>query len=526
MENIEAATKASCKSAITKWTWFDEKQRPTCEPDIEVVDEDDFKISSFKTFSTLGLGINSKKGVKFLPTNLASVFPNLEGIQIYNCSVKSIDEYHFKSLSKLTILDLRYNKIEDTDSDAFADLASLKILQLSFNRIRSLSKSTFTGLKALKRLYLYNNEIQFLHPEAFDLLVNIERIDLDYNELQNLDENIFENLASLTRIDLDYNQLRKIPRNLFRNNLNLTKIFLRHNKIKFVEDTFENLPKLATVDLVENLCIQKEYYLKDFGSLKKDLKQKCNENSATEKLESEVRDLQRKASALKQDLLQTVNTKFETFIYRIESVNKTIIPIQEKVLGFVSVQKKLEIKVANFSMKLNDEAKKTNLVKEKWFQQKLETLAADLMLKLEDKSKETKEELRMELNTLQNYSLQTINTKYGTLGERFEAVNKSIVASSSNLILVEKKLKKTIENLQEKISILEQNLLQTLNEKNKFLSNHSKPSNETFQASSNFISIHKNVVWLVSVFCTALFFVVLILVIVYPPQYFVMENRY
>lgn len=404
LRKVEAATTAHCEFKTLKWSWLNQEyELQTCELDIEEVNDDEFKLSTSMTNELTGLKIEFKKGLKFLPVNLASVMSNLMAIEIFECSVESIKREHFRGLSKLRYLNLGYNKITNVAGDAFADLTSLEILELDFNFIEHFDEKSFAGLRALKQLQLEGNKMRTLHPKIFESLVNVEEIRLDSNKINNIDENIFKSLAYLTLINCYDNELTKIPRNLFRNNNKLEGILLGSNFIEVIdENAFLYLPKLKIVDLSENLCVNRKY-TKGFNLLRKDLKQKCSKNSSLDKLDTAV-----------QDLKTILNDKMRSF----DINNMTL--------------RKLETAVKDLEMKFNNDTKKI-------------------------------EASQKEIGALKQDILQTVNDKYELLHSRFDADNK------------------------------------------------------TSYAPSQLVSINRHVVWLVFIFCVALFFVVLILVIIYPP---------
>lgn len=192
-EKMEAATEAKCTIQSFEWPILDKVQKlKTCKLNVDEVNDEDFSISSAKDTSIWGLFFASEINVKSLPKNIPDIFPNLEAMQIYNCSVESVGENHFKGLSKLRFLSLGKNKIGDVPSDAFNGLFNLQYLSLSFNEIRSLANDTFAKLQHLKHLRLNDNQIQFLHPDIFKSLVNVKEIDLNNNKIQFLDKTILD----------------------------------------------------------------------------------------------------------------------------------------------------------------------------------------------------------------------------------------------------------------------------------------------------------------------------------------------
>jgi hypothetical protein len=67
---------------------------------------------------------------KFLPVDLVSTFPNLQGIGFSACSISEISYRSFKGLSKLKDLWLSYNRISKLDGKVFKDLVNLKVLAM------------------------------------------------------------------------------------------------------------------------------------------------------------------------------------------------------------------------------------------------------------------------------------------------------------------------------------------------------------------------------------------------------------
>lgn len=263
---------------IQPWISAGRKQNlETCVLDTNRVDSEDFLISLDTDSAIQALHIIDKPGVKFLPTNLFSTFPNLVAFQVWNCSVTTITN-HFKGLYKLRTLNLDHNKIENVANDAFEDLISLETLDFKYNKVGFLGENTFESMKDLKQLNLGFNYIQVLPSKIFGSLAKVEFINLQQNKISTLDENIFENATGLRGINLIANKLERIPSGLFRNNLKLEGIGLAINNIKFIDEkTFNHLPSLNFVDLRDNFCVDARYDKINFGTMRQALEQACNE---------------------------------------------------------------------------------------------------------------------------------------------------------------------------------------------------------------------------------------------------------
>lgn len=333
LEKSYGATQAKCASTTKTWTWNDNSQSlKTCQPAIHEVDDENFTILSATDPTFLAMDIKDTKKVKFLPTNLLSVFPDLIAIRVRNCSVTTVNDNHFKGLSKLKHLQLRQNKIELVVSDAFVDLVNLEVLSLSSNRIKTLGRNAFASLKALKTLYLYDNEIQFLHPKIFNSLVNVEKIYFKRNEILILDENIFKTLSSLKTVDVSSNKVERIPNTLFKNNLMLAEVWFQDNIIKFIDgNVFDDLPNLKVVDFKRNSCLNQTYSAITFNNMKNDIKRNCDEKSTREadlqtqlnRKAGEIEALKKEVDTMKQELLQAVYANYEVLKKQIDAVNET-----------------------------------------------------------------------------------------------------------------------------------------------------------------------------------------------------------
>lgn len=243
-KKTEAASEAPCETEHSWWSLDDEDHSLlTCVVYVKTVLDEDFTISSPRNNSTLGFIILEGNSVKFVPTNFFNVLPNLKALRISDCSVETINENHFKSLSKLEYLYLDNNLIDNVASNAFTDLVNLKVLNLSSNRISALDENTFTTLQALEELYLSDNQIQFLHPKLFDSL---------------------------------------------------------YYCVYIVDDMVFGDPTLKIIDLRDNLCINKIYVsgglFRYCSDLEKYLGRKCGKSSAQEKLKTAVANIEMKLS--------------------------------------------------------------------------------------------------------------------------------------------------------------------------------------------------------------------------------------
>lgn len=353
-EKSEGATQASCKTIKRKWKWDNKKQNlKTCDPEVTRVDDENFAIKSDMASTTTGFYFADMRDIKFLPTHLNHSLPALVALQVFNCSVTSVNENNFKGLSQLKVLNLFHNLIEHVTSNAFQDLERLEYLDLSSNKIRSLRENTFITLKALEILLLAGNDIQLIQLEMFRSLVNLHTLNLSGNSIYIIEGNIFDTLVNMKIILFNDNELEKIPNNLFKNNSRLQMISLKQNKIKFIDsDMFDNLSTLKVVALMDNVCINKSYE-NNFDVMRSDLKQNCTESLIQADAKSLIKQHEKEDPGLHSPTQPSITTSSQqltsthppTTVAQSETTNKHFSSTQGESINFFQID-------LNFSMML------------------------------------------------------------------------------------------------------------------------------------------------------------------------------
>ncbi|XP_032171563.1 peroxidasin-like protein isoform X2 [Mustela erminea] len=114
-----------------------------------------------------------------------------------------------------TVLDLRFNRIQEIPGSAFKKLKNLNTLLLNNNQIRQISRNAFEGLENLLYLYLYKNEIHALDKQTFKGLISLEQLYIHFNQIETLQAETFGDLLKLERLFLHNNRLSKIPAGSF-----------------------------------------------------------------------------------------------------------------------------------------------------------------------------------------------------------------------------------------------------------------------------------------------------------------------
>ncbi|XP_032171564.1 peroxidasin-like protein isoform X3 [Mustela erminea] len=99
-----------------------------------------------------------------------------------------------------TVLDLRFNRIQEIPGSAFKKLKNLNTLLLNNNQIRQISRNAFEGLENLLYLYLYKNEIHALDKQTFKGLISLEQLYIHFNQIETLQAETFGDLLKLERL--------------------------------------------------------------------------------------------------------------------------------------------------------------------------------------------------------------------------------------------------------------------------------------------------------------------------------------
>jgi len=162
---------------------------------------------------------------------------NLLSIKMSNNKLRSLPPYfaHFRSLRSLN---LSSNYIESFP-DFLCDLKSLVDLDISFNSVKTLPK--IGQLTTLERFWATNNMLQGSF-ENFKELRNLKEVDLRFNMLSSID--VFATLPKLEQLMVGHNQLSKFEGSFER----IRMLHLDHNPITRF-DFKAPVPSLTSLNL-------------------------------------------------------------------------------------------------------------------------------------------------------------------------------------------------------------------------------------------------------------------------------------
>jgi hypothetical protein len=175
------------------------------------------------------------KIILFMPTNLATIFPQISSLTVSSSGLIQIDGEAFNGMNNLITLNLSRNNIREISSSTFANLRNLVNLDLSFNKLEKFEENVLDSLKKIESINLSSNEIDML-PTGF-----------------------FTKLLNLKSIFVSNNQLVKLSSNLFAPNHQIDVFHADNNKLQFIDRKIFKRMKNATIDLSQNSCIDMKF---------------------------------------------------------------------------------------------------------------------------------------------------------------------------------------------------------------------------------------------------------------------------
>lgn len=193
-----------------------------------------------------------------LPQGIGLVFPRLSRFFVVASKLRFIERRNFVGLTRLKILDLRFNEIEAIPDDAFLDLFSLEVITLSGNLLTTLPTNCFVTMLSLRYFDASDNLIETFNDEIFS------------------------------------------------QNENLQEILLEHNKISRITANFTQFRDVGFIDLRNNVCTEDNFYLRGFPNLptlaefQESINERCEDarneivkrSTTTDEQQQEIRVLQ------------------------------------------------------------------------------------------------------------------------------------------------------------------------------------------------------------------------------------------
>jgi hypothetical protein len=142
--------------------------------------------------------------VDFLPKEILSEFPHLNGILIFGSNLPTVKNNLFTSdFKKLQFLSLGANKIQTIEPDAFQHLVNLKWIGLWSNQIQTLPFQLFKKNPDLFYINLYGNNINSISSDFFKNLNKLKYVDFGRNLCINKDFGCSSSTCSVTQYELN-----------------------------------------------------------------------------------------------------------------------------------------------------------------------------------------------------------------------------------------------------------------------------------------------------------------------------------
>lgn len=417
------------------------------------------------------------QNVSYFPTNIITIFKNLNQLEIIDSCLVEIRENDFEHLENLETLKLSRNNISTIHKDAFVNLKNLKALYLNENKINRIHSQTFAENSELELLTLEGNLLTSLHEDTFVTMPKLKELYLLRNKLIELREKLFRNSKELEKIDVSNNELTFIGPNIFEPIRDVIKNFNFSNNVC--------LPGLGNHDMkiddfekeIKENCFPP--YLTEYADLIHNLNESlnnCNETLNRENLKFS-------------DLQKAFDGKYEKFSKETEDLNARNLKLQqenEKLKENVENQqneiKVLEEKYKNLEMKLEKSSEDIIFLNESLHNQSLEMANTELY------KQNISQQYFVEKTKAANCSaneikiIRLINSQVEKIQELEEEKKQSL----AKVIQESEDCKMQMENMGKTFAVRETELLNQITESN------SKCQSENYELNANLEKCHED----------------------------------
>lgn len=118
--------------------------------------------------------IITNQRVHYLPKGIGKYFQNISTLKVYNSGLKTIRKDNFRSLNKLTRLELPQNNLDKLDQDLFDHMSNLKNIIFDNNKLQSVGDGLLDRLSldeaSFKNNSCINEPSGDIFQEAEDIL--------------------------------------------------------------------------------------------------------------------------------------------------------------------------------------------------------------------------------------------------------------------------------------------------------------------------------------------------------------------
>ncbi|KAI1311393.1 protein phosphatase 2C [Xylaria venustula] len=186
-----------------------------------------------------------------LPRDFIQACPSLRDIKYTNNEARKLP-ISISRATRLTLLDVSNNRLEEVEHAELARLTGILRLTLANNRLKSLPQD-FGTFKSLRVLNLSSNFLDKF-PIALCTLESLVNIDVSFNSVGSLPEEI-GNLRSLEKFVMTNNRLAGSLPSTFSQLSNLRELDIKFNALTSI-DVISELPKLEVLTADHNMLSQ------------------------------------------------------------------------------------------------------------------------------------------------------------------------------------------------------------------------------------------------------------------------------
>jgi hypothetical protein len=245
-----------------------------------------FSGSATEKYELKNFQISRSSQVDFIPLDILTEFPNLNGLSISSSKLPTVKSGLFKiELQKIEYLFLYSNQIVSIEANAFEYLSKLKWIRLESNKLESLSYKLFKNNPDLIYINLKQNKINSIHSNFFDGLQKLKLVQFDGNLCIQTD--IGCETCSITPTDLN-NKLENCFTNCAKDTTCHASILIpliqeNSRSSKDVLETTENLLNKTALEIITEIKnlrnLKKDFEVNVDRSIKEILKLNFNELS-------------------------------------------------------------------------------------------------------------------------------------------------------------------------------------------------------------------------------------------------------
>lgn len=116
------------------------------------------------------------KSIKYVPRNIATHFPNLEGLWFFNTEITEITSEDLKPFPKLKAFYLIDSNLAHLGPNLFEFNPKLKYIKMSNNQIAGLARNVFHGIEHLNEIDLSGNICISMHASTEHEIMEMQRL--------------------------------------------------------------------------------------------------------------------------------------------------------------------------------------------------------------------------------------------------------------------------------------------------------------------------------------------------------------